>query len=125
MNALSQGHRQPLFDAMRDDVTWRWMGVEQWSRTFVGKNEVIGELFGGVEESLDSAGSTTTVHQIIGDGAHVVVEHSGSNQTPDGRAYDNNYCWVLEFDDEGAIRAIREYMDTHLVTMTFGSGDES
>lgn len=124
MGALARGQHQLLFEAMREDVTWRWMGVEQWSRTFAGKQQVIDELFGGVEESLDPAGSTT-VHQIIGEGTHVVIEHSGSNQTPDGRAYDNNYCWILEFDDAGAISAVREYMDTHLVSATFGTDEQS
>lgn len=119
VEALAQGSRQPLFDAMREDVTWRWMGADTWSRTFVGKEQVIGELFGGVNASLDSSGSTTTVHGIYGDGAHVVIEHTGSNQTPDGRRYDNNYCWVLEFDTEGKIVALREYMDTQLVTEIF------
>jgi|GEM_PF-7040844 len=34
MDAMSQGRVGPLFDAMAEDVTWRWMGVSQWSRTF-------------------------------------------------------------------------------------------
>jgi hypothetical protein len=49
----------------------------------------------------------------------VVVEHSGRNTTPDGRRYDNNYCWVCRFV-EGQLREIHEYMDTRLVTETFG-----
>jgi hypothetical protein len=32
MDAMSQGGVAPLFDAMSNDVTWRWMGVNQWSR---------------------------------------------------------------------------------------------
>jgi uncharacterized protein len=49
----------------------------------------------------------------------VVVEHSGRNELADGRRYDNNCCWVLRFQDE-LIREVREYMDTQLVTETFG-----
>ncbi|MGC5627046.1 nuclear transport factor 2 family protein [Georgenia sp. Z1344] len=122
MAALARGDRRPLIDAMRDDVTWRWMGVERWSHEFVGKDAVVGELFGAVDETLD-VDSATTVHRIMADGDHVVVEHTGTSRTPDGRAYDNNYCWVLDLDGAGAIRTVREYMDTDLVTRTFGADD--
>ena len=50
----------------------------------------------------------------------MVVEHSGRNELPDGRRYDNNYCWVFRFE-EGSIQEVREYMDTQLVTETFGA----
>jgi hypothetical protein len=29
MGSMSQGSVGPLFDAMAEDVTWRWMGVSQ------------------------------------------------------------------------------------------------
>jgi ketosteroid isomerase-like protein len=123
MEAMAAGTLQPLFDAMADDVTWRWMGVGQWSRTFEGKQVVLRDLFGGVAEGL--AGSfSVEVHRILADGDHVVVEHTGHNETPDGRRYDNNYCWVCRFDG-GLIREIREYMDTLLVTETFGADKPS
>ncbi len=93
------------------------MGVDRWSKTFEGKQAVIEDLFSGVADTLDDSG-TTRVHHIYADGDHVVVEHTGSSATPDGRRYDNNYCWVLDFTD-GQIHEIREYMDTHLVTETF------
>jgi uncharacterized protein len=123
MAAMGVGDLQPLFDAMDDDVSWRWMGVGQWSKTFAGKQQVVRDLFGGVAETL-SASSGVDVHGILSDGDHVVVEHTGRNETPDGRQYDNNYCWVLEFDN-GLIREIREYMDTQLVTETFGADSGS
>jgi hypothetical protein len=30
----------PRFNAMSDEVTWRWMGVSSWSKTFEGTQEV-------------------------------------------------------------------------------------
>ena len=53
-----------------------------------------------------------------------MVEHSGRNELPDGRRYDNNYCWVIRFKD-GSIQEVREYMDTQLVTETFGADRDS
>ena len=86
MRAMSQGYVAPLLDAMADDVTWRWMGVHQWSRTFEGKQLVVDKLFGGATETLGPS-SSTEVHRIHADGDSVVIEHSGRNQLPDGRRY--------------------------------------
>lgn len=119
MNAMSEGRSRPLFDAMAEDVRWRWMGVNQWSRTFEGKQTVIDTLFGGATETLDPS-SSVEVHRIHADGDYVIVEHSGRNKLPDGRRYDNNYCWVFHFED-GSIQEVHEYMDTQLVTETFGA----
>jgi hypothetical protein len=47
MRAMAQGRVRPLFDALADDVTWRWMGVKQWSRAIEGKQSVVDTLFGG------------------------------------------------------------------------------
>lgn len=123
MEAMSEGRIRPLFDAMAKDVTWRWMGVSQWSRTFESKQAVIDTLFGGATETLDPS-SSIEVHWVHGDGDFVVVEHSGRNEMPDGRRYDNNYCWVFRFQD-GFIKEVREYMDTLLVTETFGSDENA
>jgi len=119
MGAMSQGRVAPLLDAMADDVTWRWMGVNQWARTIEGKKMVVDTLFGGATETLGPS-SSIEVRQIHADGDCVVVEHSGRNELGDGRRYDNNYCWVLRFQD-GLIQEVREYMDTQLVTETFGA----
>jgi uncharacterized protein len=29
MDALGRADRQPLFDAMAEDISWRWMGVSK------------------------------------------------------------------------------------------------
>ncbi len=123
MGAMSQGRVGPLFEAMAEDVTWRWMGVSQWSRTFEGKQTVVDKLFGGAAEQL-SPSSSVEVHHIHADGDCVVVEHSGRNALSDGRRYDNNYCWVFRFQG-GSIQEVREYLDTQLVTETFGADNTS
>jgi uncharacterized protein len=75
-------------------------------------------LFGGAPD-MPSPSSTVVVRAIHADGDVVVVEHSGRNELPDGRRYDNNYCWVFRFRN-GLIQEVREHMDTQLVTETFG-----
>jgi uncharacterized protein len=107
---------------MAEDVTWRWMGVSQWSRTFESKQVVVANLFGGAAELSPS--SSVEVRCIHADGDCVLVEHSGRNEMPDGRRYDNSYCWVFRFE-EGLIQEVREYMDTQMVTEIFGADADS
>ena len=122
-SAMAAGTLGPLFEAMAEDMQWRWMGTDQWSHTFEGKAAVMNELFGAVKETLTPS-SQVTVHRFIAEGDTVVVEHSGRNTTPDGRRYDNNYCWVCRFADD-KLREIHEYMDTRLVTEIFGPDQKS
>ena len=119
MDALARSDHQPLLDLMANDVRWRWMGTGDWAKTFEGKTQVVENLFGAVDETLADTGRTE-VHSLIAEGDCVAVEHSGLNQTPDGRSYNNNYCWVLTLRD-GRITEVREYMDTQLVTETFSA----
>jgi hypothetical protein len=48
------------------------------------------------------------------------MEASGENATPDGKIYNNKYCWVCRITD-GQLHELREYMDTQLVTDTFAA----
>jgi uncharacterized protein len=123
IEALGAGNRNRLFDLLADDVRWSWMGVKDWSRTFVGKSEVVGELFGGVDETLAGQQGVELL-AVVADGLRVVVEFSGFNNTAADDRYDNRYCWVATFD-AGHLTELHEYMDTKLVADTFGSGTAS
>ena len=74
MGAMSQGRVAPLFEAMAEDVTWRWMGVNQWSRTFEGKPIVVDKLFGGATETLGPS-SSIEVRRVPGGAGREVPEH--------------------------------------------------
>lgn len=60
--------------------------------------------------------------EIIGVGEaadRVVVEVQGRCLLPDGRRYDNNYCFIVLFRDR-LICEVREYCDTKLAADLFG-----
>jgi len=116
---LSRGNDQPFLDAMADDIQWNWMGSGLWSKTFNGKAGVLGGLWAAVRSTLVPP-YKVIAHRFIADGDFVAVEAMGQNTTPDGKVYNNKYCWVCRFQD-GKIRELNEYMDTDLVTRTFGA----
>lgn len=117
---MSKGNLEPLIDAMAEDMRWTWMGTGRWSHTFEGKDSVVNELFAAVRNTLSESYGVIP-HLFIAEGDHVVVEHRGRSSTVDGRPYHNTYCWVCRFAD-GKLSELREYMDTELLTQTFGTG---
>lgn len=114
---LANGNDQPFLDAMADDMQWRWMGSGRWAKTFQGKQSVVNDLWGAVRTTLLPPYKAMAT-RIVAEGAYVVVEASGDNRTPDGKLYNNRYCWVCRIEG-GKLRSINEYMDTELVTTTF------
>lgn len=52
-------------------------------------------------------------------GTWVCVESNSTGGLPDGKLYDNDYCWVFEISN-GKIDKMREYMDSHYTAKLFG-----
>lgn len=114
---LSNGNDEPLIESMAENMQWNWMGSGQWSKSFIGKSEVLNDLWQNVRTTIKQP-YKVIVHRIIADGENVVVEMTGQNTTTTERSYDNNYCWICRVKD-GKLHEINEYMDTELVTKAF------
>jgi ketosteroid isomerase-like protein len=108
-----------LFTAsLADDAKWVVTGQYSWSRTFSGKEAILGELHGYVRTRLRDR-TRTIAHRFIADGDIVVVEAKGDNVTLEGARYDNDYCLVFRLAD-GKIKEIREYCDSVLTEKALG-----
>jgi len=116
---LSNGNDKLFVEAMADEMKWIWMGSGQWSKTFDGKNEILGKLWIAVRETLKPPYKVHSKN-FIADGDYVAVEAVGENTTPEGKTYQNKYCWVCKVVN-GKIYELKEYMDTQLVTETFNN----
>lgn len=101
-------------DAMADDIRWTTPGSSIWSRTFTPKRAVLDDLLGRVRAQLVER-VRLTIHRVIADGDHVVVQASGKATTKKGKAYNNDYCFVFRIAD-GKIAEVTEYLDTELAT---------
>jgi ketosteroid isomerase-like protein len=119
MAALADGDDRPFLDAMHNDMKWTWMGSGGLSKTFDGKESVLHELWKSVKTDIAQPFRVTAT-LILAEGDHVVVEGVGNNKTPNGKEYNNRYCWVMKISG-GKIVELKEYMDTDLVRRTFSS----
>ena len=52
-------------------------------------------------------------------GSKAYVEFKGEATQNNGKPYNNNYLWVMIFNEHGHATEIREYLDTGLVREVF------
>jgi len=110
---LGQGNSRPLVESMADDFCWTVTGSTKWSRTYKGKEAVLGELFATLRSRMADR-IRTIAERFIAEDDVVVVEARGNNTTKNGRPYNNRYCFVFRLAN-GKLQEVTEYMDTLLV----------
>lgn len=116
---LAKGNSRPFVESMDDDFRWIITGNTKWSRTYEGKQRVLADLFGELWSRIDGDIKTAPL-RFIAEDDFVVVEARGNNVTKAGIPYNNTYCFVFRLY-EGKLKEVTEYLDTELVTSTFGS----
>lgn len=75
---------------------------------FVRRVGLIGQVF-------TDAGLRFTVDRTTAEGSSVVVQVRGEGMLFTGERYQQSYLYVVEFDEAGQVRHLREYFDTHIV----------
>ena len=111
---LAAGNSRPFLDLLSDDVTWIVMGRTRWSGSYRGKSAVLNDLLGVLRARLADR-YRASAQRIIAEGPYVVVQARGQATTKAGAEYNNEYCFVYEFEN-GRIKEVTEYLDTELVT---------
>lgn len=114
--ALAQGDGKPFLTHLADDFCWTITGSSAWSKAYRGKHAVQSELLQPLFAQFADR-YTNTAHRFIAEGDLVVVECRGIVTTKSGKPYHNSYCWICRIE-EGKLKELTEYMDTHLVEMT-------
>ena len=111
---VAKGNGAPFWEACRDDVVWRTIGQGSWSGEFRGKQTIIDEIFRPLNRVLVERATVPT--RLIDGGDVVVLQARGKNLTYDGQRYDNDYVFVMHFEDGKIVRYAVSY--THLTLPT-------
>ena len=115
--ALAKSDSRPFVAAMAQDFRWTMHGGSKWSKTYEGKDAVVGELFAALRRKMDRV--TTIAHRFVADGEFVAVEARGANVTRAGVPYNNTYCFVFRVAG-GRLAEVTEYMDSELAAAALG-----
>ena len=114
--AAVRGEIDTATASLADEVSWLLPASVNPGGPLKGKQAVAGFF-----KSLGTAfpgGLKTEIRRVYGDGDTVLMELTNRGQTTKGRQYENEYCFVLEFEG-GKIRRVREYTDTAKVKEIF------
>jgi uncharacterized protein len=109
---VAKGNGAPFWEACSDDLVWRTIGEGSWSGEFSGKQTIIDEVFRPLNRVLVERATIPT--RVIDGGDVIVLQARGKNLTRDGQRYDNDYVFVIHFE-EGKIVRYEEYCDTELI----------
>jgi uncharacterized protein len=101
---------------LSDEVSWMLPGSVNPGGPLKGKQAVAG-FFKSLSVAFPG-GLKTEIRRVYGEGDTVVMELTNRGQTAKGRQYENEYCFVLEFEG-GKVRRVREYTDTAKVKEIF------
>ncbi len=116
--ALGEGNGEALLGLIDDAVEWTIIGSTKFSGVFRGKAQVLERLLGPLAGLLDGH-LHITVDNVIAEGDFVAVQGRGESKTAAGGTYNNTYCWVYRWRGDRIV-AITEYLDTEVVTASFG-----
>ena len=114
IDAWRAGDGAAIFKILADDVRWTVTGHTAISRIYTSR----GEFFENAIRPLSAriAGKIMPeVVNILADGDHVVLQWNGSGVAKTGAPYNNQYCWVMRFED-GEVKEGMAYLDTELVS---------
>ncbi|MFG2276096.1 nuclear transport factor 2 family protein [Streptomyces chartreusis] len=117
LDAFTEGNVDRIVSLLADDATWWAAGSipgVSGSRT---KAEVATAVAGMADLSVTGT-LPTTIHRTIAQGDLVAIEASTDARFTNGRAYQNQYMFLIRVRD-GEIVEVKEYMDTELARATF------
>jgi uncharacterized protein len=112
--ALAEGDGLPFLALMGDDFTWIVPGRTPWSRTYVGRDTCVSELFRPLYAQFAERQKIDAI-SFTAEGDLVIVEsRSRPVRTASGGVYANEYCYVCRFEG-GQLTSVREYLDTEMI----------
>lgn len=119
VEALRVSDTETLKSMITDDFSW-WIAGHADELQTAGEHDrdfFLG-FFGGGAEMFPN-GVQFEVTGMVADGDKVAAEAHLTAATAMGSAYDNRYHFLFTIE-EGRIKRMKEYMDTHHAKVTFG-----
>jgi ketosteroid isomerase-like protein len=117
--ALSTGDLEKLRPFIDADSVWEPMVKDIPGAGRYQGNAIIDDFLAPVRGMFAEGDPKVFPQTIFSDGDLVCVESYSLGKLPDGRTYDNRYCWTFRMNN-GKIGLLREYMDSHYVATLFG-----
>ena len=108
---LARGDNRAFGALMTEDFSWTVPGATPWSGVFQGREACVRDLFRPLYAQFAEPQIIDPL-SFTAEGDLVFVEgRSRPIRLQNGRAYQNEYCFVCRFEG-GRLKSVREYLDT-------------
>lgn len=111
---LQVNESEKFFAQVRDDVQWTVKGTHPLAGQYQSKQAFLEATFSRLNLILQE-GVVLEVEHIFTANNTAVVEMKSLSTAKNGKPFNNTYCWVVEFDGDKMIAAVRAYLDSALV----------
>ena len=120
-------HFQALGDSRWDDffahvsptVDWTVMGSHALSARYTTVDHFKKATLARLNPRLQAPLALRLTNLIVS-GQQAAVELSASGVQKTGKPFENKYCWVVQYDEQGVITTARAYLDGELINQTIG-----
>ncbi|KAF2238878.1 hypothetical protein EV356DRAFT_528771 [Viridothelium virens] len=124
LNEAAAGDPGPFAEALDPEVRWRIGSEVQDDIAKTGMFNRQGwmeQVYGPLQSKLKDGKLNLIPLEVEVVQNKAYVEFKGEGTQNNGRPYNNQYLWVMIFDDNGKATEIREYLDTGLVREVFSN----
>ena len=111
VRALLDGGGEAIRASFADDATWTLHGELPMSGVWRGRDTIVDDFLGAAIGYYEPGSVSIEVTSLIAEGELVAMEWTTRARTVAGEPYENHCAGVFTVRD-GAIQAVREYMDT-------------
>ena len=116
-NHIKVGQTDKFFAQVADDVHWTVMGTHPLAGDYHSKEDFTNHTFKRISNVIKQ-GLDFTVTNVVIENNIAVVEMKAKALALNGKPFNNIYCWIVKFSDEGIIVEVRAYVDSALVKQT-------
>jgi ketosteroid isomerase-like protein len=119
---LETGHGETFFSRVSDDVDWTVIGTHPLAGKYHSKADFQRATFVRLNKIMKE-GMLLQVVDIFVEGNSAIVEMRSLSTANNGKPFDNEYCWVCTFDENGMITKVRAYLDSALVASVISENE--
>lgn len=115
---LETGNAEEFFSRVNENVDWTVMGTHPLAGNYRSKSAFFEATFARLNTVLRD-GVKLKIVDLHVDGNIAIVELRALSTSNNGKPFDNTYCWVCTFEEDGQISKVRAYLDSAMVAQVF------
>ncbi len=118
---LESGDADSFFNHVSPDVDWTVMGTHPLAGHYTSRESFRQKTLNRLAPCL-TAPIRLSLKNVLMDGSTAIVELRATSQALQGWDFDNEYCWIVEFEGKTIIR-VRAYLDSNMVDRLIAEGE--